>query len=84
MMSTIPTIMATSESTHYLVGATDSRNNFVALPELAEVAVCNSLYSAKALLRDYKFATAELRMQTAYDEMCGLPESAPSIQVLHL
>jgi len=83
-MNKVPTIMATSESTHYLVGATDGSNNFIALPELAEVAVCNSLSSAKDLLRDYKFATAELRVQTAYDEMCGLPESVPSIQTLYL
>ena len=78
------TILGTAESTHYLVGITDIDDNFVALPVLGDVIVCHSLYEAKQLLRKNKVKVAQLTLHTAYDEMCGLPTSAPIKQVLHL
>ena len=47
-----PTILGVADARHYLVGATDNDNNFIALPCLHTVAMCNSLPLAKQLLRD--------------------------------
>ncbi len=78
-----PTIIGVAEATHYLVGATDAQDNFKALPALKEVAICGSLSQAKQLLRNNHVATATLTLQTAYDEMCGLPTSSATNQTIH-
>lgn len=70
-----PTIIGISDGTHYLVGATDNDDNFVALSSLQEITLCHSLSSAKQLLKDNHINTAQLTLQSAYDEMCGLPAS---------
>ncbi|MDO7086618.1 DUF6482 family protein [Pseudocolwellia sp. AS88] len=70
-----PTIIGVAEATHYLVGGTDVDDNFTALPALGDVVICNSLSSAKQLLRDNDMLEAQLTLQTPYDEMCGLPTS---------
>lgn len=75
-MASTATILSVAEATHYLVGMSGDDNLLVALPSLADVAVCDSLAQAKQVLRDHHFDSAQLIMQTAYDEMCGL--SAPS------
>ena len=79
-----PTIIGIADATHYLVGGTDENGNFIALPQLGEVAVCKSLSLAKQLLRDQKFKSAELTLQSAYDEMCGLPAGPPVSETVDL
>jgi hypothetical protein len=79
-----PTIIGVADATHYLVGATDSQNDFVILPGLRSIAVCNSLSSAKQLLRDHNINIVELTLETAYDEMCGLPSDSIATQTLYL
>jgi hypothetical protein len=79
-----PTIIGIADATHYLVGGTDDSGNFIALPQLGEVAVCPSLSSAKQLLRDQKFTSAELTLESAYDEMCGLPAGPPVSETVDL
>lgn len=77
LMARKATILSVAESTHYLVGLSESHVNLTALPNHSEVALCNSLAQAKDLLRQNNFQTAELIFQTAYDEMCGM--SAPEL-----
>jgi hypothetical protein len=79
-----PTIMGIADATHYLVGGTDNDDNFIALPILGKVTICESLSLAKQLLRDNGFQSAELILQSAYDEMCGLPPGPPVSQTLAL
>ena len=71
-MALTPTILGIAESTHYLVGATDENQDFVAHPRLKKVAVCKSLVEAKQILKDNNIESAEITWQTPYDEMCGL------------
>lgn len=78
-----PRILGIADSTHYLVGMTDDKDNFIALFSLRDVAICASLSQAKTLLRSHRINTAELTLQTAYDEMCGLPASAVVNQTIH-
>ncbi|KXJ54984.1 MAG: hypothetical protein AXW17_04445 [Colwellia sp. Phe_37] len=79
-----PTILGVADARHYLVGATDNDNNFIALPCLHTVAMCNSLPLAKQLLRDNDINVAQLTLESAYDEMCGLPTTTASTQTLYL
>ncbi|WP_259367701.1 MULTISPECIES: DUF6482 family protein [unclassified Colwellia] len=72
----IPTIIGVAESTHYLVGAVDSLNNFIGLTQSRDVAVMGSLVEAKNYLRDNNIFNAALEYQTAYDEMCGTSSSS--------
>ena len=78
-----PTIIGVADSNHYLVGGTDMRDNFDALPQFGDVAVCRSLCAAKALLRKNDMFFAKLTLQTAYDEMCGLPAAAPVSETIY-
>ncbi|NTS75762.1 hypothetical protein HR060_02685 [Catenovulum sp. SM1970] len=78
------TIIGVADSTHYLVGVTDGQEKFVALPQLNDIAVCSSLCEAKQLLIEHRFDSAELHMESAYDEMCGLPSSGVYKQLLTL
>ena len=78
------TILGVSDATHYLVGGTDSKGDFSALPQVGEVAVCQSIASAKQLLREHNVHVAQLTLQSAYDEMCGLPTSAVTNEILYL
>lgn len=78
-----PTILGVADATHYLVGGTDVKDNFGALPQLGDVAVCYSLAAAKALLRENNVHVAQLTLQTAYDEMCGLPPSAATNETIY-
>lgn len=78
------TIIGIADATHYLVGGTDDSGNFVALPVLGKVTICESLSLAKQLLRDNGFESAELTLQSAYDEMCGLPAGPPVSQTVEL
>jgi hypothetical protein len=77
-----PTILSIAEATHYLVGTTDDNDNFIALPQLNDVVVCDSLSSAKQVLKDHHFHKAKLTLQTAYDEMCGLPATKPITELV--
>jgi hypothetical protein len=72
----IPTIICVAESTHYLVGAVDSLNNFIGLNQSSDVAVMSSLVEAKNHLRDNSIFSAALEFQSAYDEMCGSSNSS--------
>ena len=38
------TIMGIADATHYLVGETDAKENFTALPKLGDVIICHSLF----------------------------------------
>jgi hypothetical protein len=78
-----PTIIGISDSTHYLVGLTDAKDNFTALTSLQDVAICTSLSEAKQLLKSHNVNTAQLTLQTAYDKMCGLSSPAASHQTIH-
>lgn len=71
-MALTPTILGIAESTHYLVGATDENQGFVAHPRLKKVAVCKSLVEAKQILKNNNIENVEITWQTPYDEMCGL------------
>jgi len=77
-------IISMADATNYLVGTTDSSNDFVALPQVGEVVICRSLLTAKTLLREHNIHIAQLTFQTAYDEMCGLPVSSEINQTLYL
>ncbi|QOL25133.1 hypothetical protein LP316_12595 [Thalassotalea sp. LPB0316] len=74
------TILGMADATHYLVGSTDEQGNFTHLPQLDQVAVCNSLNEAKSLLKLYDYHVASFQLQTAYDEMCGMPAGAGYIE----
>lgn len=78
-----PTIIGIADATHYLVGVTDAKDNFTALPSLQDVSICTSLSEAKMLLRSHNVDTAQLTLQSAYDEMCGLPVSAVTNQTIY-
>ncbi|PKI17331.1 DUF6482 family protein [Colwellia sp. 12G3] len=82
-MSDRPTILGIADSTHYLVGGTDLKNDFNALPALGDVAICHSLSAAKTLLKEHNIFSAQLTLQTAYDEMCGLPPSSATNETIH-
>lgn len=69
-----PTIIAVAESRHYLVGVMDANDNFTGLGQ-SSAEVVGSLVAAKAFLRDNNIFSAQLELQTAYDEMCGLSSS---------
>lgn len=79
-----PTILGVADAKHYLVGTTNSDDSLVELPLLGEVVVCQSLHEAKALLRDCNISQALLTLQSAYDEMCGMPSSPVSSQTIYL
>lgn len=83
-MNVKPTIIGVADATHYLVGITDENDNFTALPDLEEVAICDSLLMAKQLLRDNHMFEAQITLQTAYDEMCGLPSSNVTHEIVQL
>ena len=78
-----PTIIGIADSTHYLVGLTDAKDNLTALTSLQDVAICTSLSEAKQLLKSHNVDTAQLTLQSAYDEMCGLSSPAVSNQTIH-
>lgn len=78
-----PTIIGIADSTHYLVGRTDNQDNFDALPQLGSIAQCSSLSMAKSLLIEHNVHCAQLTLQTAYDEMCGLPACEPFKQTIN-
>lgn len=75
IMLTGATILGIADATHYLVGETDQTGSFSKLPQLERVAVCDSLSEAKALLRSHHYDQASLKLQSAYDEMCGTGDS---------
>jgi hypothetical protein len=83
-MNLKPTIIAVSGARHYLVGQSDMEGNFSPLPQLGEVAVCKSLSAARQMLHKNKIQVAELSLQSAYDEMCGLAPPAVTKQTLYL
>jgi hypothetical protein len=80
----MPTIMAVAESSHYLVGAVDSSNNFISLNQERDIVVLNSLVDAKEYLRSHNIFTATLEFQTAYDEMCGTETVETCRQIINL
>ena len=81
---TTATILSVAEATHYLVGMSDDDNRLIALPSLEQVTICDSLAQAKQVLREHHFISAELVMQTAYDEMCGLSSSGETRETITL
>ena len=83
-MTTTATILSVAEATHYLVGMCDEDNRLMALPELSEVTICDSLAQAKQVLREHDFHSAQLIMQTAYDEMCGLSSAGETRETIPL
>ncbi|NVK23364.1 MAG: hypothetical protein HWE10_00415 [Gammaproteobacteria bacterium] len=76
------TILAVNEATHYLVGLEDPQGNFIPLPNFDHVIPCDSLTNAKQLLKDCDIHAAKLTLQTAYDEMCGLPSSGTATEII--
>jgi hypothetical protein len=80
----LPTIMAIAESTHYLVGAFDSADNFVGLSKVRDVEVLNSLADAKQYLRSHNIFTAALEFQSSYDEMCGTDTMGRYREIINL
>ena len=80
----MPTIISIAESTHYLVGAVDSSNNFTGLTKMKGIETLNSLVDAKQYLRDNNIVTAALEYQTAYDEMCGTETVGRVRQIIKL
>ncbi len=83
-MAATATILSVAEATHYLVGMSGEDHQLVALPSLSSVAVCDSLAQAKQVLRDHHFESAQLVMQTAYDEMCGLGSPGETRELIPL
>lgn len=70
-----PLIIAVGDTNHYLVGVVDSNNNFSGLKQKS-VQVVATIVEAKAYLRRNDIFSAMLELNCAYDEMCGLPNSA--------
>jgi len=70
-VSSLPTILAVAESTHYLVGRYNSEDRFTGLRQSNSVAFFNSLSEAKNYLRRNNITSATIEFQSAYDEMCG-------------
>lgn len=83
-MAATATILSVAEATHYLVGMSGEDHQLAALPSLSSVAVCDSLAQAKQVLRDHHFESAQLVMQTAYDEMCGLGSPSETREMIPL
>jgi hypothetical protein len=79
-----PTILGLADSTHYLVGIMDEQENFTSLSDHGDVVAFRTLYKAKEYLRELEYQEANVHFDTAYDEMCGLSESQPSIQRITL
>jgi len=77
-------IIGIADAQHYLVGAIGSNDNFVGLPMLGEVVVCQSLHEAKKILRDCKVNRVQLTLHSAYDEMCGMPPSPTVSETINL
>jgi len=59
-----------------IIRGTDLKDNFENLPQFGDVALCQSLCAAQALLREYNRFFAQLTLQTADDERCSLPAAA--------
>jgi chemotaxis signal transduction protein len=78
------TIIAVAGARHYLVGLSDVKGNLVPLHSLKKVAFCQSLSKAKQLLRKNNIHTADLILQSAFDEMCGLALPAIAKQTFHI
>ena len=83
-MSVKTTIIGVSDGSHYLVGTTDEAGNFGAMPELGEIQVCDSLSCAKEVLRKLHISSAVLRLESAYDEMCGMSDAKAFNQVVSI
>jgi hypothetical protein len=64
-------IIGISDSSHYLVGMIDSKDNLSGLEQNTKAAMFTSLVDAKAYLRRHNINSALLEFQSAYDEMCG-------------
>ncbi len=71
----LPTIIGIADSSHYLVGVIDSRDNLIGLEENTSAEMFNSITDAKAYLRRNNISSALLEFQNAYDEMCGQSSS---------
>lgn len=78
------TILGISDGSHYLVGITDDDGNFGAMPQLGTIQVCPSLSVAKDVLRKHNISSAQLTLESAYDEMCGMSDSMASNQVVSI
>ncbi len=79
-----PTILGLADSTHFLVGVMDEQENFTSLSDHRDVVAFRTLYKAKEYLRELEYQEANVHFDTAYDEMCGLSDSRPSIQRIML
>lgn len=77
------TILGVADATHYLVGECDNQGNFYAMETMRDVLVCQSLNDAKQLLKNHNIGQAQLQLETAYDEMCGLPTSKPTRETIY-
>ncbi|MGJ8681675.1 DUF6482 family protein [Paraglaciecola sp.] len=77
-------IIGHADAQHYLVGAIGVNDSFVELPMLGRVVVCQSLHEAKAILRDCKISRVQLTLNSAYDEMCGMPTCPTASQTIDL
>lgn len=67
----LPVIIGISDSSHYLVGMIDSKDNLSGLEQNTKATMFTSLVDAKAYLRRHNINSALLEFQSAYDEMCG-------------
>jgi len=75
-MTSQATIIGIADGTHYLIGTINANGDFIPIPSLSEIKQCNSLSAAKNLLKENSIHSATLTLQSAYDEMCGLPASS--------
>lgn len=81
--SITPTILGLADSPHYLVGAMNDSEEFVALSETEGVAKFRSLTMAKDYLKSINYSFACLEFQSAYDEMCGSESHKLTGQTIH-
>lgn len=71
-----PLIICIAESIHYLVGLSDTDNNFYGFNNSSSPMVVASLVEAKQYLIAQNIFAACIEYQSAYDEMCGNPIKA--------
>ena len=83
--SLVPTIFGYADANHYLVGAEDEEGNFYSLSDDNDnVKVFNSMFEAETCLKSLGFTSANLHLQTAYDEMIGNDKSNDTRIIINL
>ena len=75
-----PTIVRMSDATHYLVGTMTENDVFSAITGQRNINSFRIFAEAKDYLRSLEYKEANVRFQSAYDEMCGLSNSQPYLE----